>query len=55
MIGTFGEDLLVDAFFAGTFHQIADIEIVFIFENFFCHSIKLVRFLSNVENSDHLI
>jgi hypothetical protein len=34
------QGFLVDAFFAGTFYQIADLEIVFIFEPFFCHFLK---------------
>jgi hypothetical protein len=41
LIGTLREDLLVDAFFAGTFNQIADFEIVFKFERFFCHGNSL--------------
>jgi len=39
VIGTLGEGLLVDAFFAGTFDQIADFEIVFKFKRFLCHCI----------------
>jgi hypothetical protein len=38
LIGTLWKDLLVDAFFAGAFHQIADFEIVFKFKSFFCHA-----------------
>jgi len=37
LIGTFWKCLLVDAFFAGAFDEIADFEIVFKFEYFFCH------------------
>ena len=37
LIGTFWESLLVDTFFAGAFHQIADFEIIFVFECFFWH------------------
>ncbi len=37
LIGTLWEGLLVDAFFAGAFHQIADFEIVFKFKYFFWH------------------
>jgi len=37
LIGTLGKGLLVDAFFAGAFDQIADFEIVFKFKRFFCH------------------
>jgi hypothetical protein len=37
LIGTLWESLLVDAFFAGAFHQITDFEIVFKFKRFFCH------------------
>jgi len=37
LIGTFGKSLLVDAFFAGAFDQVADFEIVFEFEYFFWH------------------
>jgi len=33
----FREGLSVDAFFAGTFDQIPDFEIIFIFKSFFCH------------------
>jgi len=40
LVGTFWEGFLIDAFFAGAFHQIADFEIIFIFENFFCHCIS---------------
>jgi hypothetical protein len=34
------QGILVDALFAGTFYQIPDFEIVFIFEPFFCHFLK---------------
>jgi len=37
LVGTLGEGLLIDTFFAGAFDQIADFEIVFKFEYFFCH------------------
>jgi len=40
VIGTLGESLLVDAFFAGAFHQIADFKIVFKFKGLFCHCIS---------------
>jgi hypothetical protein len=39
VIGTLGEGLLVDAFFAGAFDQIADFEIVFKFKWLFGHCI----------------
>jgi len=38
-IGTLWQGLLINAFFARAFDQIADFEIVFKFENFFCHGI----------------
>jgi hypothetical protein len=37
LIGTPGKGFLMDAFFAGALNQIADFEIVFVFENFFGH------------------
>ena len=36
--------LLVDALFAGTFYQIPDFEVVFIFEPFFCHFFNKICF-----------
>jgi len=35
LIGALGKGLLVDAFFAGAFYQIANFEIVFKFKYFF--------------------
>jgi hypothetical protein len=44
LIGTLWKGLLVDAFFAGTFNQIADFEIVFKFERFFWHGNSLIQY-----------
>jgi len=41
LVGTLGEGLLIDTFFAGAFDQIADFEIVFKFKCFFCHFIYI--------------
>ena len=41
LVGTLGEGLLIDTFFAGAFDQIADFEVVFKFEYFFCHFIYI--------------
>jgi len=38
LVGTFWEGFLIDAFFAGAFNQIADFEIIFVFEYFFWHN-----------------
>jgi hypothetical protein len=37
MIGTLGEGFFQDAFFAGAFNKVSDLEIVFEFKIFFCH------------------
>jgi hypothetical protein len=39
--GAFGECLLQDAFFTGTFHEISDFKIVFIFKWLFGHKGRL--------------
>ena len=44
-IGTLGKGLVVDAFFAGAFHQIADFEVIFKFEWFFRHYVAAYMML----------